>query len=198
MSFVSKGEKTVHNKAKGASKGADRSAVKDGFGKKGERAMHNVAGGSKDKPTDPVSTDANNGYDCTSGPTASGSQYDPASGKRAKSVADLRSAAKKLNERSAAGSASPVGSEGGQDGKHSSAQNSTGYMKSGDGAFGKKSKKPPRAAANLDGTNDMEDPMDEGEENSGQTEEGMTPSGKSRKKAKSLKDVRNAYKKMVD
>jgi hypothetical protein len=199
MSFVSKGEKKVHNMAKGASKGANRDAVTDSFGKRGQKKMRNEAPGSMDKTSTPVSDDADGhpGHDDAS--KVAESTYDPASGKRAKSVADLRSAQKKLNERAEHDDgASPTGSEGGQDAKHtSSSKNASGYMKAGEGEFEKKSGKKPRSLADVDGTDDMEDPMDEDEEDSGQYKDGMTPSGTSRKKVKSLKDVKNALKLMM-
>jgi hypothetical protein len=197
MSFVKKGEKKMHNMSKGAGKGADRPAVKDGFGKKGMKPMKNEAPESMDKEMTPVSSDEMSGKSFSDGPTTKASEYDPASGKKAKSVADLRAAAKKINERSSAGEASPTGSQGGQDAENDSDENETGYMKAGDGPLDKKSKRAPRGLADVDGDDDMEDGLDEGQEGSGQTEEGMTPSGKSRKKAKSLKDVKAAAKKLM-
>lgn len=193
MSFVSKGEKKMRNMAKKAGAGADGAPAKDGFGKKGDGhrsgAAHNTAPGSKDKTAHPVSEDATSGeYD--SGETASKSEYDPASGKRAKSVADLRSAVKKINERSDAGESSPTGKQGGQDAKHtSSSKNESGFMKgAGMSDMDKKSKKAPIGEADQEaGADEMEDPMDEDEEDNGQTEMGMTPKGKSRAKMTSLK-----------
>lgn len=194
MSFVSKGDKKVRNKVKGTSRGpgVTQPAQKDSFGKKGDGdrpgAPRNTAPASKNKTKQPVSEDANEGeYDDE--PTVQ-SEYDPASGKRAKTVADLRSAAKKINERSMAGEASPTGSEGGQDGKHSSSKNDSGFMKGKtEGELDKKSMKKPRALANMD-EDEMEDPMDENEEDSEQTKYGMTPKGQSRKKSTSLKAIK--------
>lgn len=186
MSFVSRGEKKMHNMAKKGSKPGMRGPQSDGFGKKGDGdrkgAPRNTAPGSKDREKYPVSEDAENGMGYEE--KASQSEYDPASGKRAKSVADLRSALKKINERSDA-DGSPTGSEGGQDGKHSNSKNESGFMKgAGYSEMDKKSRMKPRAQAPQDAdADDMEDPMDEDEENSGQTQEGMTPKGKKRNKA---------------
>jgi hypothetical protein len=196
MSFVKKGQPTVRNKARAAGKGADKPATNDSFGKKGQPPVHDKAPSSKDKGRTAVSDDA----DKTSGYTDEGtgkSEYDPADGKRAKSVADLRNASKLITERSDAGPYSPTGSEGGEQGKTNSSKNSTGWMKGGEGPLDKKSMKKPRAAADqMSGSDEMEDPIDEDEEDSDQTEEGMTPQGKSRKKAKSLKDIKMALAKM--
>lgn len=196
MSFVSKGEKKMHNKAKAGKKGGERPLPKDGFGSKGEQEMHNeMPAKDGDNFRTPVGKDASAG-DAKYEEKTTKSEYDPASGKRAKSVADLRAAAKKLNE-SSGSLGSPTGSEGGQDAKHmSSSKNSTGYMKAGMGAMDKKSKKAPLSQAPQDADDgEMGDPMEDDEEDSGQYKEGMTPSGKSR--VKSLKDVKKRLKQMM-
>lgn len=190
MSFVSKGDKKVRNMAKKAGPGADKGATKDSFGRKGDGdragAPHNMAPGSKDRAKEPVSEDADGGKVPDASKVVE-SEYDPAGGKRAKSVADLRSASKKITERSMAGEASPTGSEGGQDAKHtSSSKNSTGYMKTAASEMEKKMHAKPRGEADQM-KDEMEDPLDEDEEDSGQAEEGMTAQGKSRKKMTSLK-----------
>lgn len=194
MSFVSKGNKGLRNKARAAGPGADGAPAKDSFGRKGDGrrsgAAHNEAPGSKDKASEPVSEDAEANTGTYNASPVAKSEYDPASGRRAGSVADLRNAQKLINERSEAGEASPTGKEGGQDAKHlSSSKNESGFMKgAGMGEMDKMSKKAPRAQADqMADDSEMEDPMDEEEEDSGQAEEGMTPSGKSRKKMTSLK-----------
>lgn len=176
MSFVSKGEKKMRNMAKKAGPGADKAAAKDSFGKKGQPTKHNQAPGSKDRASEPVSEDWED--DKPSPEKTVKSEYDPASGKRAGSIADLRNAAKLISQRSDAGEASPTGSEGAEEDKHGSSKNTSGFMGSGSG----KKAKMPKAGAQADQMKDeMEDPMDESEEDSGEAEEGMTPSGKSRK-----------------
>jgi hypothetical protein len=196
MSFVSKGEKKVRNMAKKAGPGADKAPAKDSFGKKGDGhrsgAAHNMAPGSKDKTATPVTEDAGSAEGYADEATAKKSEYDPASGKRAKSVADLRNAAKLLTERSDAGEASPVGKEGGQEGVHGTTKTATGFMKAGKSAMDKKAMKKPRGLASQD-ADEMTDPMDTDEVESDQSEEGMTPQGKSRKKAsKSVKAMMKA------
>lgn len=199
MSFVGKGEKTKHNMAKKAGAGADKAPAKDSFGKKGEKDMRNMAKPSKDKRATPVSDDAGSAEGYQDEGTASKSEYDPASGKRAKSVADLRNAQKLITERSSAGEASPTGSEGGQQDKHGSSKNATGMMKGGMGEMDKKSMKKPRGLADqMAGADEMEDPSDQDEEDSEQTKEGMTPKGKSRRKAASLKDIKRMIKTQMD
>lgn len=180
----------MHNKAKSASAGADRPAVKDSFGKKGQPKKHNMAPPSKDKERQPVSEDA--GEKTPTAEKVAASEYDPASGKRAKSIADLRSAQKKINE-AADADGDPTGSEGGQDGKHSSSKNATGYMKAGMGKMDKQSKKKPTGLAKQTDP-EMDDPMDEDMEDNDQTEEGMTPSGK--KRVSSLKELKQKIAKM--
>lgn len=192
MSFVSKGEKKMRNMARKAGAGADGAPTKDGFGKKGDGerpgAAHNMAPGSKDKTKQPVSEDAGSAAGYADEATASKSEYDPASGKRAKTVADLRNASKLLSERSDAGEASPTGKEGGQDAKHtSSSKNASGFMQgAGMSKMDKMSKAKPTGEADQMG-DEMVDPMDEDEEDSEQTKIGMTPKGKSREKMTSLK-----------
>lgn len=200
MSFVSKGEKKMHNMAKGSGPGADKAASKDSFGKKGQPKNHNVAPASKNKAAESVSEDADK-----LSPDAKkvvDSEYDPASGKRAKSVADLRNAAKlvqkRINEKSSAGSDSPTGSEGGQDAKHNSSKNESGFMQGkGKSMMEKSSQKAPKKPA--DQMKDpMEDPFDQDQVDNGQYKEGMTPKGKNRMKSSSLRAIKRKFEVEMD
>jgi hypothetical protein len=62
----------------------------------------------------------------------------------------------------------------------------------------RKSMKPPRGEADqMAGSDEMEDPMDEDEEDSEQTKYGMTPKGKSRNKMTSLKMIKKKLAEMA-
>lgn len=196
MSFVSKGEKKMRNMARGSGPGADKAASKDSFGKKGQPKNHNMAPASKDKASESVSEDA--GKATPGSKKVADSEYDPASGKRAKSVADLRSAAKlvqkRINDKSMAGEDSPTGSEGGQDAKHtSSSKNTSGFMQGkGKSMMEKSSQKAPKKPA--DQMKDpMEDIFDQDQVDNEQTHEGMTPKGKNRMKSSSLKAIKRKF-----
>lgn len=195
MSFVSKGEKKMSNMAKKGGKNTVRAPLNDSFGKMGQPKNSNMAPSSKDRASEPVSEDAM--AETPGAERVVTSEYDPASGKRAKTTDDLRSALKKINERSLAGEASPTGKEGGQEGKSNSAKNATGYMKGGEGELDKKSMKKPRAQADQM-KDEMEDPMDEDMEDNGLTEEGMTKKGDSRKGSKKVKSLRQMVKERLD
>lgn len=180
----------VHNGERAgstANEGKAGAFQSDSFGKKGQREIRNdlpEESGDEGNSSSPVSKKMKK--------NAEG--YEPM--QRPKSIDELREIAKKFNEKSMAGEASPTGSEGGQDAKHAkSSKNASGYMKAGQGEMNKASQKKPRGAADQEaGADEMEDPLDEDEEDSDQTEEGMTPSGKSRKGNKSLK----RFKKLMD
>jgi hypothetical protein len=199
MSFVSKGDKKLRNMARKAGPGGDRAMMKDSFGKKGDGhrkgAAHNMAMKSMDRTKEPVSEDVEDDvqqYDAT--PPVHESEYDPASGKRAKSIGDLREAYKKISEKASRSDGhSPTGSEGGQDAKHlSNSKNESGFMDSpGEGELSKMTKKKPRAQASQmvreDQDEDMVDPLDEEQEDNEQTMIGMTPNGSRRNLPKAMK-----------
>jgi hypothetical protein len=181
MSFVSKGEKKMRNGAKAAGESADRPPVSSRFVKKGQVKKSNSfpeKSGDAAESASPVSEKE-----------SKGSSYDPAEGKRASSVADLRNAAKLVAARAdtagMAGEDSATGSEGGQDGKHSSSKNATGYMKGSKSGMEKESQSAPDAPADQM-ADQMEDPADEDMVDNGMTEEGMTPKGKKRKSVKKM------------
>lgn len=117
------------------------------------------------------------------------SSYNPFSRRRVKSMADLRQAAKVLSEKSDAGEYSPTGSEGGQDGKHGGG----GLKKTGKKVGMPKAKKP----VDLEG-DEMTDELDEFEDGSEQTKEGMTPSGKPRSRNAHVKRTKKLADSMMD
>ena len=192
-----KGEREMHNKAKAAKSGEERAPLRDSFGKRGHKEKHNEAPPSKDRKSTAVTDDAGSEVESSSA-TAQKSHYDPASGKRARSIADLREAAKRINERSLAGEYSPTAKQGSQEGGEETGK-ASGWMKAGLGKLDSKSKKAPRSLASQE-TDEGEDPMDAEQDGSDETEEGMTPMGTSRKSSKHLKKFtkRAIAKTMVD
>lgn len=169
MSFVSKGEKSIKNGQKAGKSKEPRPLNTDGFTAKGQPKNHNelpMKGGSEtDSPVSEV---------------AMAKTYHPL--KKPGSMMELRYMAKRvIDGNPTATDGDPNTSAGGQDAKHSNSKNKSGLMKGGAGGkLEAMSKKKPKAPADLDGGEDLDDPMDEAAEESNMTTEGMTPQGKKR------------------
>lgn len=149
----------VHNKARAA--GAPGKA--SGFVAKGQPTKRN-AGKSSPEGNSKVTDAVGSGAGAGSANATANSEYDPASGKKARSIADLRSALKKVNERASGGA--------GQVGNVPQKNNFGKQKKAGMGKMDKMSMKKPRGMAKQS-TPEAKDPKDSKMVMNGQTKVGM-------------------------